>query len=67
MNFLYSYCDFCVLSGSYIEVEGRAKVAWNENDVSYCAQNSYLNLKILLTHDSSPSAGISVLFNNLRC
>ncbi|XP_032788327.2 arrestin domain-containing protein 17 isoform X1 [Daphnia magna] len=51
------------LNGSYIEVEGRAKVAWNENDVSYCAQNSYLNLKILLTHDSSPSA---VFTNGVR-
>ncbi|XP_057373564.1 arrestin domain-containing protein 17-like [Daphnia carinata] len=51
------------LNGSYIEVEGRAKVAWNKNDVSYCAQSSYLNLKILLTHDSSP---IAVFTNRVK-
>ncbi|XP_046637561.1 arrestin domain-containing protein 17-like [Daphnia pulicaria] len=40
------------INGLYLEVEGRAKVAWNKNDNTYRAQNSYMQLTIPLIHDS---------------
>ena len=40
-------------TGLYLEIEGRAKVAWNKNDNTYRAQRSYLNLTIPLIHDGS--------------
>nr|CAH0110052.1 unnamed protein product [Daphnia galeata] len=41
------------VNGLYLEIEGRAKVAWNKNDNTYRAQRSYLNLTIPLIHDGS--------------
>lgn len=45
-------CICSQITGLYLEVEGRAKVAWNKNDNTYRAQNSYMQLTIPLIHDS---------------